>query len=86
LKIIIYLSRIINNLIYIVDDGSNGEYGVEIPFRAALENELSKGYSLNYYKKVNSLNTEKDFEYYRVKGISNSIPIVLVVVQGDLSN
>lgn len=67
----------------LVDNGSNGEFGVEIPFRAKLENELHKGHSLKYYTKVGGdLKAQEDEEYFGIPGISNSIPIVLVVVQG----
>ncbi len=38
-----------------VDDGSNESYGKEIEFRAALENELRRGRSLDHYKQMNEI-------------------------------
>lgn len=35
----------------LVDDGSEGQFGKEIKFRAKLENELRRGHSLKYYER-----------------------------------
>ncbi len=79
----------------LVDDGSEGAFGKEIGFRAHLEAELRKGRSLNYYEQKrkrrrhftenseNKLSEDENFmnediEYQKL----NSIPMVLIVVQG----
>lgn len=79
----------------LVDDGSEGQFGKEIEFRAHFEAELRKGRSLKYYeekinkKKQSHENSEKETsedEYYVNDDIEyhkkNSIPMVLIVVQG----
>lgn len=61
----------------LVDDGSVGEFGVEIEFRAELENELRKGrdYDPSTNHKNNSLMSRKYEEI-------STIPMILIVVQG----
>jgi transient receptor potential cation channel subfamily M member 2 len=68
----------------LVDDGTEGQFGGEIQFRAQLEAELRKGKSLKYYdekfkRKVCILKEDKEIEEKSSKEI---IPMVLIVVQG----
>ena len=76
-----------HNYFILVDDGSEGEFGKEINFRAALEAELRKGKSLKYYKDLTPrANIEgvqkKDIIEQDEKNRKVTIPMVLIVVQG----
>lgn len=79
----------------LVDDGSNGRFGVEIEFRAHLEAELRKGKSLKYYE--SKQNTTKKLHRYSNSASqlsedeeesdeedckNESVPMILIVVQG----
>lgn len=77
-----------------VDDGSNGRFGVEIEFRAHLEAELRKGKSLKYYeskqnttkklhrfsKSPSQFSEEEESDEEDCK--NESVPMILIVVQG----
>lgn len=63
----------------LVDDGSVGAFGKEIEFRSRLEAELRKGKSLKNYEMKNKMLQEEDEEE---NDNQNSIPMILIVVQG----
>ena len=73
----------------LVDDGSDSMFGVEISFRAKLEAELRKGYSLSFYEdkrmRRNSFfrsSTETIGSFEENSEIDITIPMILIVVQG----
>ena len=82
----------------LVDDGTEGQFGKEIEFRALLEAELRKGKSLKYYeskrilkKKISSRSSiggdyAQDDEFKdsddEESSKTESIPMILIVVQG----
>lgn len=79
----------------LVDDGSNGRFGVEIEFRAHLEAELRKGRSLKYYESkrnttkrlqrssnVISQYSEEEEDSDEEDCRNESVPMILIVVQG----
>ncbi len=76
----------------LVDDGTNGEFGVEVNFRTDLEIELSKGKKLAYYQNSNraavnescsTLNILKSNQAISCDQIeqhaNNVIPMILIV-------
>jgi hypothetical protein len=75
----------------LVDDGSDGQFGKEIKFRAKFENELRKGRSLKYYETRRQFMQRKQ-TYNKTENIEDSneqdhdsgelIPMILIVVNG----
>jgi transient receptor potential cation channel subfamily M protein 2 len=74
----------------LVDDGTEGQFGKEIEFRSLLEAELRKGKSIKYYEKkrnqkkkvLNQLNSNDSDSDTNHNGITETIPMILIVVQG----
>ena len=80
----------------LVDDGTEGQFGKEIEFRALLESELRKGKSLKFYednrnlkKKLSSrasiIELEKSNDYNVPEedlDKTETVPMILIVVQG----
>ena len=74
----------------LVDDGSEGQFGKEITFRAKFENELRRGKSLKYYE-TERLNQQFRFNNRasfraETEGLEKEhkelIPMILIVVNG----
>lgn len=77
-----------------VDDGSEGQFGKEIEFRAHLEAELRKGRSLKYYENrravkkrymfssSNGMQSDEDDDDEDDNVSNESVPMILIVVQG----
>ncbi len=77
-----------------VDDGSEGQFGKEIEFRAHLEAELRKGRSLKYYENrktlkkrhilsaSNGMHSDEDDENDDENISNETVPMILIVVQG----
>ncbi len=80
-----------------VDDGSEGQFGKEIEFRAHLEAELRKGKSLKYYENKRLLKKRISSKLSSSNGMQQSdeeddnedensntetVPMILIVVQG----
>lgn len=59
-----------------VDNGSYSEFGVEIAFRAELENEIRKGYRPEHY-----LIRHREMKDKEIKK-PEPIPMILIVLQG----
>lgn len=67
----------------LVDDGSEGNFGKEIEFRAHLEAELRRGKPPEYYeKKRKGLQKSSSSSIKEDSQKENSIPMILIVVQG----
>ncbi len=77
-----------------VDDGSEGQFGKEIEFRAHLEAELRKGRSLKFYENrrdiikrlkfssSNGIHSDEDYEEDDDNVSNETVPMILIVVQG----
>ncbi len=78
-----------------MDDGSEGKFGKEINFRTNLEDELRKGKSLGFYRKLfkkNKSSSSSDVSRSNHNDnlspqndetiLNESVPMVLIVVQG----
>lgn len=76
----------------LVDDGTEGQFGKEIEFRAQLEAELQKGKSLRYYEtkremrlKTSSksfISDQEDENDSKEIDKTETVPMILIVVQG----
>ena len=67
-----------------VDDGSEGQFGKEIEFRAHLEAELRKGRPLKYYEaQRNKKKYDEEESPIELEDDSlTEVPMILIVVQG----
>ena len=64
----------------LVDDGSQGNFGKEIEFRAHLEAELRRGKTSEFYAKKRR--DHKADHKEASKNETDNIPMILIVVQG----
>ena len=67
-----------------VDDGSEGQFGKEIEFRAHLEAELRKGRPLKYYEAQRNKKKydEEESPIELEEDSLTEVPMILIVVQG----
>ncbi len=68
----------------LVDDGSEGQFGKEIEFRAHLEAELRKGRPLKYYEAQRNKKKydEEESPIELEEDSLTEVPMILIVVQG----